>query len=608
MPYGAEIAAGGVRFRLWAPTARRVQLHIEERPPVAMRASFDGFFECMAEGAAAGDRYSYSFDEDPLCVPDPASRFNPGGVHAASEVVDPRAFEWSDAEWRGRPWRETVLYELHVGTFTAEGTFRAAERRLDYLAELGVTAVELMPVAAAPGRRNWGYDGVLPFAPNRAYGRPEDLKRFVDGAHRRGLMVFLDVVYNHFGPEGNYLHLYAPQFFTDRHQTPWGNAINYDGPDSGPVRRFFIHNALYWLEEYHFDGLRLDAVHAILDDSEPSFLSELAAEAARLDTGRTRHLVLENLDNEAHYLRRGPRAADSADVPASAGIRVPYVAQWNDDFHHAVHVLLTAETGGYYQDYDCPAQRLLRCLTEGFAYQGEASRHGGGRGRGEPSKDLPPDAFVNFLQNHDQVGNRAHGERLSMLAAADALSAAETLLLLLPTPILLFMGEEFHAPNPFPFFCDFAGDLGAAVAAGRRREFADFFEDAAELATIPDPNASATAQLAKLDWRAAASSADSAEALARYRRLLALRHTAVAPHLPATVAGGRMLGERALTTSWRLADGSRLALLANLAPFAQPLDDWPDGTLLCATTPLRPPWPAALPAWSVAWFEERRRR
>ena len=271
MPFGAELAERGVRFAIWAPGAADARLHLDGHV-LPMERGEDGFFVRVEESARAGSRYAYSFDGRDLLVPDPASRFNPEDVHAPSEVVDPNAFDWTDEQWHGRPWREAVIYELHVGTFTPEGTYAAARARLDYLAELGVTAIELMPLADTPGTRNWGYDGVLPFAPEHGYGRPEELKRFVQAAHACGLMVLLDVVYNHFGPEGNYLALYAPQFFTDRHHTPWGGALNFDDDSSEIVRRFFIHNALYWLEEYHFDGLRLDAVHAIADDSNPSFL------------------------------------------------------------------------------------------------------------------------------------------------------------------------------------------------------------------------------------------------------------------------------------------------------------------------------------------------
>ncbi len=318
-----------------------------------------------------GSCYRFRIDGG-LRVSDPASRYNPADVHGPSQVIDPCEFDWEDEGWRGRPWSEAVIYELHVGTFTLAGTFAGVKDRLDYLVDLGVTAIELMPVADFPGARNWGYDGVLPFAPESSYGHPEELKDLVQTAHQKGLMVFLDVVYNHFGPEGNYLHIYTPQFFSKRHSTPWGAAINFDGPGSRVVRDFFIHNALYWLTEYHFDGLRLDAVHAILDGSDPDILLELA-EAVHRGPGKERHLhlVLENDQNAAHYFDRG------------------YRAQWNDDIHHALHVLLTGETDGYYQDYaDRPVGYIGRCLTEGFAYQGEPSSYRGGVPRGELSRDL----------------------------------------------------------------------------------------------------------------------------------------------------------------------------------------------------------------------------
>jgi malto-oligosyltrehalose trehalohydrolase len=322
--------------------------------------------------------------------------------------VDPGAFDWQDEGWPGRPWEEAVVYELHVGTFSPEGTFAGVERRLDYLASLGVTAIELMPVGDFPGRWSWGYDGVLPFAPDASYGRPEDLKRLVQAAHARGLMVLLDVVYNHFGPEGNYLHVFARDaFFTERHHTPWGAAINFDGPGAALVRRFFVDNALYWIEEYHFDGLRLDAVHAICDDSATHVLEEIAANV-RAGPGRERqvHLVLENDANQSRFLARD----------ANAGRAV--TAQWNDDLHHALHAILTGEADGYYADYAAaPQAHLGRCLAEGFAYQGDASPYRRGKARGERSAHLPPGAFVGFLQNHDQVGNRAFtsGQRLSRL-------------------------------------------------------------------------------------------------------------------------------------------------------------------------------------------------
>ena len=474
--------------------------------------------------------------------------------------MDPGAFQWEDGGWRGRPWEEAAIYELHVGTFSPAGTFAGVEARLDYLSELGVTALELMPVADFPGRRGWGYDGVLPFAPDATYGRPEGLKRLIAAAHARGLMVLLDVVYNHFGPDGNYLHLYAPQFFTERHHTPWGAAFNFDGDRSRPVRDFFVHNALYWLEEFHADGLRFDAVHAIADDSRPDILEELAA-AIRNGPGRSRHvhLVLENDANQARYLRR-----------ATDGGAPLYDAQWNDDVHHAFHVMLTGESDGYYADYAGEPTRLLgRSLAEGFAYQGEPSRHREGRARGERSAALPPAAFVSFLQTHDQVGNRAFGERLAALAEEPALRAATVAWLLAPAPPMLFMGEEFGAATPFLYFCDFDGELAAAVRDGRRREFAQFarFADARVRDRIPDPNDPDTFARSKLDWTSTGRP-PHARWLALYRRLLALRRQWLVPRLAGmTGYAGHfaVLGEGALACRWQLGDGAILRIWLNLS-------------------------------------------
>ncbi len=483
MPFGAETQDGKVRFRLWAPKAVAVSVHLSSKK-LPMHRLDGGWFELLTGEGAAGTRYQFTIDQG-RSVPDPASRFQPAGVHGPSEVIDPHAFRWQEANWRGRPWEEVILYELHVGTFSPEGTFAGAEQKLDYLADLGATAVELMPVSSFPGKRNWGYDGVLPYAPTAVYGRPDDLKRFIDAAHSKNLMVFLDVVYNHFGPEGNYLHLYAPQFFSERHHTPWGQAINFDGPGSRTVRDYFIHNALYWLQEYGFDGLRLDAVHAICDDSEPDFLTELAQTVHR-NVGEDRHvhLVLENDNNAAHYLHR------------DSGIRAPlYTAQWNDDFHHAEHVLVTGESDGYYKDYsDDPIKHLGRCLAEGYAYQGEVSTYRNGAKRGEPSRDLPTLSFVSFLQNHDQVGNRAFGERLARLVDSKILKVALAIWLLAPSPPLLFMGEEFGASTPFLFFCDFEPELAAEAREGRRAEFVRFaqFRSPEAQEKIPDPNSEQT--------------------------------------------------------------------------------------------------------------------
>jgi maltooligosyltrehalose trehalohydrolase len=567
MPFGATVTADGVRFALWAPGAKYVGLCLEGRDAIIDMARHpDGWYQLDIGEARAGTRYRYCIDRD-LKVPDVASRFQPQDVHAASEVVDPQSFEWRDTEWTGRPWEEAVFYELHVGTFTAEGTFAGVERRLDYLVDLGVTAIELMPIADFPGQRNWGYDGVLPFAPDSRYGRPEELKHLVQNAHDKGLMVFLDVVYNHFGPDGNYLHVYAPSFFTDRHQTPWGAAINFDGIGCATVRQFFIHNALYWLEEYHFDGLRLDAVHAICDDSEPDILQELAQAVANGPGKKCHvHLVLENDHNAAHYLKRDP-----------AGRLLAYSAQWNDDIHHVLHVLTARESSGYYQDYARdPARQLGRCLTEGFAYQGEASAFRNQARRGESTRGLPVTAFVSFLQNHDQVGNRAFGERITALASASAVRAATAILLLAPSPPLLFMGQEWGASGPFLFFCDFAADLAKAVRDGRRREFARFpqFSDAAARERIPDPNAIATYEATILDWSEREREAHAAW-LTFHRQLLHIREREIAPRIVGMGAGGaaaNLIGDKALQVQWTLADSSRLLLLTNMGnnPIAGP--------------------------------------
>ena len=594
MPFGAQVLPDGqVRFRLWAPAAGRVELVLEstQASALALEKSGGGWFERITRDARAGSRYRFRIDGEAL-VPDPASRRNPQGVHGPSEVVDPQAFEWTDADWRAPCWRESVVYELHVGTFTPEGSFAGVSRKLEHLRRLGVTAVEIMPVAEFPGSRSWGYDGVLPYAPASAYGSPEDLKSLVCAAHAHGIAVMLDVVYNHFGPEGNFLHLYAPQFFTDRHATPWGAAIDFEASGRRAVRDFFLHNALYWLEEYHLDGLRLDAVHAIIDTSEPHILTEIA-HAVRAGPGRERpvYLVLENLANEARRLG-SPGAANAFD------------AQWNDDSHHCLHVLVTGESDGYYEDYrDCPHRLLCRSLAEGFAYQGESSRHLG-RPRGELSALLPPSAFVNFLQNHDQVGNRARGERLSQLAPAQALRAAAAVLLLAPSPPMLFMGEEWAAPEPFPYFCDFEPELAKKVRQGRRREFAHFQGE------MPDPGDPATFASAHLQWTRL-EEATHARMFDHYRRLLAIRRRDIVPLLP-RISGGACVAfdpSGAFAVDWRLRDDGVLHLLANLRDASAPVVGRPAGRMIFATHPgIRAAFGRnELAPWSVTWLLERSR-
>lgn len=594
MPFGAEPYSNGVRFRLWAPAANHVELSLEEnsdRRLVPMLAVDEGWFEHREPGVNAGCRYRYRIDRG-LEVPDPASRYQADDVHGASMVIEPRGYRWRTADWRGRPWHETVIYELHVGSFTPAGTFDGVCEQLDHLRTLGVTALELMPLADFPGQRNWGYDGVLPFAPDARYGTPDDLKHLIDSAHALGLQVFLDVVYNHFGPDGNYLHVYAPQFFTERIVTPWGAGIDFTRAE---VRAFYIHNALFWLEEYRFDGLRLDAVHAIQDPSRPDILEELAIEVQARFAGRRHvHLVLENDANQSHYLLR-----------TNAGYPRYYSAQWNDDCHHALHVLATGEHDGYYEDYrERPAQRLARCLAQGFAYQGESSRHRGGRRRGEPSVQLPATAFVNFIQNHDQVGNRALGERIERLIQPAAMRALTAVLLLAPAVPLLFMGQEWAASQPFPFFCDFHDQLAEQVREGRRREFARFaeFRAPAARARIPDPNAAATFAAAILDWSALTQPAH-ADWVAFHRDLLAVRRRLIEPRL-AGMRGHcgciRFAVDAALGVSWTLGDGSLLHLSANLGGSAVAgLPPPPSGELLYPAAVDQPPSPGA--AWSVVW-------
>jgi len=577
MPFGAEVLeGGGVRFRLWAPAARKVELVFsnESKP---MEPAEGGWFQHVDMAAGPGTLYRYRINGADL-VPDPASRFQPQDCEGPSEVVDPSAFRWTDAGWRGRPWNEAVLYELHVGCFSPSGTYRGIQEKLGYLKKLGITALELMPLADFAGRRNWGYDGVLPYAPDSVYGRPDELRALVQAAHEAGLMVFLDVVYNHFGPKGNFLHLYAPQFFTQRHKTPWGAAINFDGEGSRWVREYFIENTLYWLREYRFDGLRFDAVHAIMDDSPEHVLNALSKRVSST-FGRERHihLILENDANQARFLGPGK-----------------YTAQWNDDSHHAYHVLATGEGDGYYVAYDdAPARHLGRCLAEGFAYQGEVSPFSHEK-RGEPSAHLPPCAFVDFLQNHDQVGNRALGERLVVLSKEKSLSALMAILLLAPSPPMLFMGEEWGCTRPFLYFCDFQGELGEAVRNGRREEFARFatFQDPAARARIPDPDAEATFRQSALSWDEAESPAGR-RWLELYSSLLATRREKVAP-LNVHPGRYRLLGERALEVRWPLEGGGTLLLLANVGDEGHAMEP-PDARLL---------WGNDVPGepWSVTWW------
>ncbi|SSW66891.1 malto-oligosyltrehalose trehalohydrolase [Achromobacter agilis] len=539
------LESGVTRFRLWAPSALAgLALEVDGHPPIPLRPGPDGYAQADVD-CPPGARYRYRLDAQ-TTVPDPASRLQDDDVHGDSIVVAPDAYPWRHPDWTGRPWEDSVLYETHAGL---EGGFAGLEARLPELAALGITLLELMPIADFPGARNWGYDGVLPYAPDTAYGTPEDLKRLIDAAHGLGMGVMLDVVYNHFGPDGNYLPRYAAPFFRQDIGTPWGDAIDFR---QAAVSQFFKDNAVYWLTEYRFDGLRLDAVHAI---AGPEWLHELAADVReRVPATRRVHLVLENDDNRASLLRGD------------------YDAQWNDDAHHVLHHLLTGETQGYYADYlDRPAQALARCLAEGWLYQGQVSRYRGGRPRGEASAGLPPAAFVLFLQNHDQTGNRASGERLATLVDEPArLRAAVALQLLAPQIPLIFTGEEYGSRTPFLYFTSHADPaLAQAVRDGRRREFARFASFAGDdaAARLRDPNDPAT-----YDASRPRAGQDAQAWLRDYTLLLGLRARLIAPRLAGAVSlGATAVGERAVFARWELAGGARLSVYANLGPERQPV-------------------------------------
>lgn len=562
--FGTQNLGGGrILFRLWAPSAVKVDLYVELADLLntfAMQGEKGGWFSVVIELSTKFPCLYWFCIDDSLKVPDPASRYQPSDVHGPSLLVlASERKNRTPGKWRGRPWSETIIYELHVGTFTPQGTLTAATAKLDYLVDLGITAIELMPLADFPGGRNWGYDGVLPYAPDSSYGTVADLHCFIEAAHARNLMVFLDVVYNHFGPEGNYLYVYAKPFFTDCYQTTWGSAIDYQGPMAATVRRFFIENALFWLEEFGFDGLRLDAVHTIFDDSKTHFLQELA-QIIQNGPGRERHihLMLENDDNNVHYLQWSISSGKNC-----------YAAQWNDDIHHAFHVLLTGESEGYYGDYFDKAIDLLgRCLAEGFAWQGERSPFRGNRHRGEPSGQLAPTRFVSFLQNHDQIGNRALGERLSSLTAPEPLRAATAALLLGPAIPLLFMGQEWATQCPFLYFCHFEPNLATLVAAGRRKEFASFaqFNNPRKQEMIPDPNREETFSRSILKWQEIEEEGHR-QWLVFHKDLLRLRREKIVPLLDLVCSGKtsyRRLSPQSLRVIWFLKDGRKLILLLNL--------------------------------------------
>ena len=489
---------------MWAPIPNQITLRLAragaQPQDIPMRRDGEDFVATAT--AAAGDRYAYVVDGGPP-IPDPVSRFLPEGVHGPSEILDPSTFQWTDVGWRGLALRDYVIYELHVGTFTPEGTFDSAIAKLEYLKRLGVTVVEVMPVSAFPGKRDWGYDGVSPYAVQASYGGPEALKRFTDAAHHLGLAVMLDVVYNHLGPEGNYLRNFGP-YFTAHHKTPWGDAVNYDAAGCEHVRRYVVGNALHWIREYHLDGLRLDAVQTIKDDSPKHILAEIQERVQSLarELNRTVTVIAETDENDSRYTR----------APRDGGYGLDAV--WSDDFHHAVHAYFTGERQGYYQGFGEPEQ-IARALREGYVFQGQHYPFWNGP-RGTSAQDVPLPANVICVQNHDQVGNRAKGERLTALIPLGARKLAATLLLLAPHTPLLFMGQEYDETAPFQFFADFEDpELRKAVSQGRRSEFKDF-----DFREVPDPEDPETFRRSKLTW---ATAAENLEMLEWYRQLLQLR-------------------------------------------------------------------------------------
>ena len=584
-PIGAEVQSGDTHLRVWAPRCRRVAVVIDSsaRPEVALSAEGNGYFSGSATGLRSGGRYRFRLDHEAKLYPDPASRFQPEGPSGPSEVIEPRAFEWTDRDWPGVSRRGQVIYELHVGTFTAEGTFAAAAERLESLSQLGVTIIELMPLADAPGRFGWGYDGVNLWAPNRLYGRPDDLRRFVSAAHALGIGVILDVVYNHIGPNENYLGCFSPDYFTDRYQNEWGGAINFDGDNAAPSREFFIENAGYWIDEFHFDGLRLDATQQMFDASEDHVLAAIGRRVRAAGKGRGTYIVSENETQETRLVRPpegpGPEKGYGLD------------ALWNDDFHHTALVALTGHCEAYYTDYRGSPQELLSALRWGFLYQGQHYKWQKGR-RGTPALDLAAESFVLYLENHDQVANAGLGPRLCSVTAPDKLRAMTALLLLAPGTPMLFQGQEFGSTRPFVYFADHDDELARAVAKGRRKFLAQFpsLADPDVQNRIPDPAAPETFASCKLDW----SERDRhGQIWTLHRDLLRLRREDPAfAAQDVTRLLTAVLGAEAMLLRYRCASGDRL-LLVNLGT---------DLHLEVAPEPLLAP-PLGL-RWRTLWSSE----
>ncbi|WP_425450056.1 malto-oligosyltrehalose trehalohydrolase [Virgifigura deserti] len=581
LPVGAEILSdGGVHFRVWAPRRRQVAV-VTEGDTVTLEADGSGYFAASVHRAKAGTLYRFRLDDDDRLYPDPASRCQPEGVDGPSMLVDPRSFRWTDGDWRGVGRHDLVLYELHVGTFTHEGTWEAATRELPELASLGVTVIAMMPVAEFSGRFGWGYDGVGLFAPTRLYGSPDSFRRFVDQAHGAGIGVILDVVYNHLGPAGNYLKDFSVDYFTDRYENEWGEAINFDGPNSGPVREFFLSNARYWIEEFHLDGLRLDATQQMFDRSSENIVAAVARVVRETAPGRSTLIIGEN----------EPQDAKLVHSPAAGGYGLDAV--WNDDFHHSAMVALTGRREAYYTDYLGNPQEFVSTAKWGFLYQGQRYKWQNRR-RGTPSLDIEPAAFVNYLQNHDQVANSARGRRVHLLTSPGRYRAMTAFLLLAPGTPMLFQGQEFAASTPFTYFADHDPGLAAGVRKGRREFLAQFRSlKAPEIAgALPDPGDPAMFEQCKLNLSERES---QGEIYALHRDLLALRRND--PVFSARIAGGidgAVLGPEAFLLRYFFhdRDGDRL-LIVNLGRDLH-LDPAPE--------PLLVPPPGG--TWTILWSSE----
>jgi len=580
LPIGAEPQlGGGVHFRVWAPRCREVVVEIEGFEPAALRSEIGGYFSLWSLPARAGMRYRFRLGRNGKALPDPASRFQPEGPHGPSEIVDPEDFAWTDGAWRGRAREQLVIYEMHVGTFTPDGSWEAASRELPVLAELGITCLEIMPVADFPGRFGWGYDGVNLFAPTRLYGRPMDFRRFVDRAHALGIAVILDVVYNHFGPDGNYLKLFSAAYFTDRYDNEWGEAINFDGPDSGPTREFFVANAGYWINEYHLDGLRLDATQAIFDRSEDHIIAAVARQVRSAGRGRSTFVVAENEPQHAKLARPAEHGGYGLD------------ALWNDDFHHSAMVALTGHHEAYYSDYRGRPSEFVAAAKHGFLYQGQ--RYQWQRNaRGTPTFDLPAESFVVFLQNHDQIANSGTGERCHALTSPGRLRAMTAYFLLMPGIPMLFQGQEFGASSPFFYFADHESGLSQDVREGRRRSLAQFpslatSEMRAELA---DPGDIDTFRRSVIDL---GERQRHASIYALHRDLLELRRTdPVLGQRPCRIEGAALTDEAWMLRFFSRSGADRL-LIVNLGR---------DLLLGPAPEPLLAPIEGQ--AWRLLWSSE----